>query len=90
MDHKESVIQSVNSSRLAIFARASLSVMPIRHAGYAGSLGKIEQRDIGKAFAAEIANKAAETGAVFYDNQGGLKTIADITDRPTTFDANAL
>jgi len=39
-----------------------------------------EQRDIGKAFVAEIAKKAAETGVAFYDNQGMRKSIADFTD----------
>jgi hypothetical protein len=42
--------------------------------------GNIKQRDIGKAFAAEIAKKAAETGMAFYDNQGMRKSIADFPD----------
>ena len=42
-----------------------------------GPWGSIEQRDIGKAFVAEIAKKAAETGVVFYNNQGMRKSIAD-------------
>jgi hypothetical protein len=37
-------------------------------------------RDIGKAFVAEIAKKAAEIGVAFYDNQGMRKSIADFTD----------
>jgi hypothetical protein len=45
-----------------------------------GSWGNIEQRDIGKAFVAEIAGKAAETGVAFYDNQGMRKNIADFND----------
>jgi hypothetical protein len=45
------------------------------------SWGNIEQRDIGKAFVAEIAKKAAETGVAFYDNQGMRKSIADFTDQ---------
>ena len=57
-----------------------------RWVGWLGKLvpgpgGNIEQRDIGKAFVAEIAKKAAETGLAFYDNQGMRKSIADFTDR---------
>jgi uncharacterized protein YbjT (DUF2867 family) len=33
------------------------------------------QRDIGKAFVAEIDKKAAETGVAFYDNQGMRKRV---------------
>jgi hypothetical protein len=40
--------------------------------------GSIEQRDIGKAFVAEIAKNAAETGVVFYDNQRMRTSIADL------------
>ena len=42
-----------------------------------GPGGNIEQRDIGKAFVAEIAGKAGETGVAFYDNQGMRKSIVD-------------
>jgi hypothetical protein len=34
----------------------------------------IEQRDIGAAFVAEIAKRAAETGVTFYDNQAMRKS----------------
>jgi hypothetical protein len=44
-----------------------------------GPWGNIEQRDIGKAFVAEIAKKVGETGAAFYDNQGMRKSIGDFT-----------
>jgi hypothetical protein len=37
--------------------------------------GSIEQRDIGKAFVAEIAKGAAETGVACYDNREMRKSI---------------
>jgi uncharacterized protein YbjT (DUF2867 family) len=86
MGLKEAAIQAVNFPRLAIF-RPGIIVGNAHTPHWAGWLGKlvpgpwgnIEQRDIGKAFVAEIATKAAETGLVFYDNQGMRKSIAGFT-----------
>jgi len=84
MGLKEAAIQAVNFPRLAIF-RPGIIVGNAHTPPWVGWLGKlvpgpwgnIEQRDIGKAFVAEIAKKAAETGVTFYDNQGMRKSIAD-------------
>ena len=57
-----------------------------RWVGWLGKLvpgpggGNIEQRDIGKAFVAEITKKVGETGVAIYDNQGMRKSIADFND----------
>ena len=88
MSLKEAAIQAVNFPRLAIF-RPGIIVGNAHTPSWVGWLGKlvpgpwgnIEQRDIGKAFVAEIADKAAETGVAFYDNQGMRKSIADFTTR---------
>ena len=76
MGLKEAAIQAVNFPRLAIFRPGIIvgNAHTPRWVGWLGRLvpgpwGNIEQRDIGKAFAAEIAQKAAESGVVFYDNQ---------------------
>jgi uncharacterized protein YbjT (DUF2867 family) len=84
MGLKEAAIQAVSFPRLAIF-RPGIIVGNAHTPRWVGWLGKvvpgpwgnIEQRDIGKAFVAEIAGKAAETGVTFYDNQGMRKKIAD-------------
>ena len=87
MGLKEAAIQAVNFPRLAIF-RPGIIVGNAHTPSWVGWLGRlvpgpwgsIEQRDIGKAFVAEIAKKAAETGVVFYNNQGMRKSIADSAD----------
>ena len=87
MGLKEAAIQAVNFPRLAIFRPGIIvgNAHTPRWVGWLGKLvpgpwGNIEQRDIGKAFAAEIAKKSAEAGVVFYDNQGMRKSIADFID----------
>ena len=84
MGLKEAAIQAVNFPRLAIFRPGIIvgNAHTPRWVGWLGKLvpgpwGSIEQRDIGKAFVAEIAQKASETGVVFYDNQGMRRSIAD-------------
>ena len=88
MGLKEAAIQAVNFPRLAIFRPGIIvgNAHTPRWVGWLGKLvpgpwGAIEQRDIGKAFVAEIANKAAETGAAFYDNQEmrNMSTIPSIS-----------
>jgi uncharacterized protein YbjT (DUF2867 family) len=87
MGLKEAALQAVNFPRLAIF-RPGIIVGNAHTPRWVGWLGKvvpgpwgnIEQRDIGKAFVAEIARNAAETGVACYDNQGMRKSIADFTD----------
>jgi uncharacterized protein YbjT (DUF2867 family) len=83
MGLKEAAIQAVNFPRLAIF-RPGIIVGNAHTPRWVGLLGKlvpgpwgnIEQRDIGRAFVAEIAKNAAETGVALYDNQGMRKSIA--------------
>jgi uncharacterized protein YbjT (DUF2867 family) len=84
MGLKEAAIRAVNFPRLAIFRPGIIvgNAHTPRWIGWLGKLvpgswGSIEQRDIGKAFVAEIAKEAAETGVAFYDNQGIRKSIAD-------------
>jgi uncharacterized protein YbjT (DUF2867 family) len=87
MGLKEAAIQSVKFPRLAIF-RPGIIVGNAHTPRWVAWLGKvvpgpwgnIDQRDIGKAFVAEIAKKAAETGVVFYDNLAMRKSIANFTD----------
>jgi uncharacterized protein YbjT (DUF2867 family) len=86
MGLKEAAIQAVNFPRLAIF-RPGIIVGNAHTPSWVGWLGKlvpgpwgnIEQRDIGKAFVAEIAKKPGETGVAVYDNRGMRKSIADFT-----------
>lgn len=80
MGLKEAAIRAVNFPRLAIFRPGIIigNAHTPRWVGWLGKLvpgpwGNIEQRDIGKAFVAEIAKKAAETGVALYDNQGMRK-----------------
>jgi uncharacterized protein YbjT (DUF2867 family) len=87
MGLKEAAIREVSFPRLAIFRPGIIvgNAHTPRWVGWLGKLvpgpwGSIEQRDIGKAFVAEIAKKATETGLVFYNNQGMRKSIADFTE----------
>jgi len=72
MGLKEAAIQAVNFPRLAIF-RPGIIVGNAHTPRWVGGLGKlvpgpwgnIEQRDIGKAFVAEVAKKANEPGVAF-------------------------
>jgi uncharacterized protein YbjT (DUF2867 family) len=82
MGLKEAALQAVNFPRLAIFRPGIIvgNAHTPRWVAWLGKLvpgpwGNIEQRDIGKAFVAEIAKKAAETGVAFYDNQGMRKSL---------------
>ena len=81
MGLKEAAIQAVNFPRLAVFRPGIIvgNAHTPRWVGWLGKLvpgawGNIEQRDIGQAFVAEIAKKAAETGVTFYDNQAMRKS----------------
>jgi uncharacterized protein YbjT (DUF2867 family) len=88
MGLKEAAIQAVNFPRLAIF-RPGIIVGNANTPRWVGRLGKlvpgpwgnIEQRDIGKAFAAEIANEAGPTGVTFYNNQAMRTSVADFHER---------
>ena len=87
MGLKEAAIQAVHFPRLAIFRPGIIvgNAHTPRWVGWLGKLvpgpwGSIEQGDIGKAFVAEIAKNAAETGVAFYDNQRMRKSIAGFTD----------
>jgi hypothetical protein len=80
---KEGAIQAVNFPRLAIFRPGIIvgNAHTPRWVAWMGKLvpnpwGNIEQRDIGKAFVAEIAKNAAEPGVAFYDNQEMRKSQA--------------
>jgi uncharacterized protein YbjT (DUF2867 family) len=83
MGLKEAAIQAVNFPRLAIFRPGIIvgNAHTPRWVGWLGKLvpgawGNIEQRDIGKAFVAEIAKKATEAGVACYDNHDMRKSIA--------------
>jgi uncharacterized protein YbjT (DUF2867 family) len=86
MGLKEAAIQAVNFPRLAIF-RPGIIVGNAHTPPWVGWLGKfvpspwgnIEQRDIGKAFVAEIAKEAPEIGGAFYDNRKMRKSIEEFT-----------
>ena len=83
MGLKEAAIQAVNFPRLAIF-RPGIIVGNAHTPRWVSALGKlvpgpwgnIEQREIGKAFVAEIAIKSAEIGVASYDNQGMRKACS--------------
>jgi uncharacterized protein YbjT (DUF2867 family) len=83
MGLKEAALQAVNFPRLAIY-RPGIIVGNAHTPPWVGWLGKlvpdpwgnIDQRDIGMAFVAEIAKRAADTGVAFYDNRGMRKSIA--------------
>jgi uncharacterized protein YbjT (DUF2867 family) len=77
MGLKEEAVRAIGFPRLAIFRPGIIvgNVHTPRWAELVGKLvpgpwGNIEQREIGSAFAAEIANNRAHTGLVYYDNQG--------------------
>jgi uncharacterized protein YbjT (DUF2867 family) len=84
MGLKEAAIRAANFSRLAIF-RPGIIVGNAHTPTWVAWLGKlvpgpwgnIEQRDIGKAFVAEIVKKATETGVALYDNREMRKSIVD-------------
>ena len=87
MGLKEAAIQTVSFPRWAIFRPGIIvgNAHTPRWVGWLGKLvpspwGSIDQRDIGKAFVAEIAKGAAETGVTAYDNRAMRKSIADFTD----------
>ena len=87
MGLKEAAIRAVNFPRLAIFRPGIIvgNAHTPRWISWLGRLvpgpwGNIEQRDVGKAFVAEITKKAAETGVAFYDNREMRKSIADSID----------
>ena len=84
MGLKEAAIEAVQFPRLAIFRPGIIvgNAHTPRWVGWLGKLvpgpwGNIEQRDIGRAFVAEIAAKAAESGVTVYDNRAMRKIIAD-------------
>lgn len=76
MGLKEEALQAVKFPRLAIF-RPGIIVGNAHTPAWVGWLGKlvpgpwgsIDQRDIGKAFVAEIAKNSAQAGDAFFDNQ---------------------
>lgn len=76
MGLKEEALQAVNFPRLAIF-RPGIIIGNAHTPAWVGWLGKlmpgpwgnIDQRDIGKAFVAEIVKNNAQTGVEFFDNQ---------------------
>lgn len=76
MGLKEEAVQAVEFPRLAVF-RPGIIVGNAHTPAWAAWLGKlvpgpwgnIDQRDIGKAFAAEIVNNAMRTGVEFFDNR---------------------
>ena len=82
---KEAAIQAAHFSRLAIFRPGVIvgNAHTPRWVGWLGKLvpgpgGSIEQRDIGRAFVAEIAKKSAESGVTVYDNPAMRKIIAGL------------
>jgi hypothetical protein len=83
MGLKEAAIQAVIFPRLAIF-RPGIIVGNAHTPPWVAWLGKlvpnpwrnIDQRDIGKAFVAEIAKNAAVPGVALYDNRGMRKSLA--------------
>jgi len=85
MGLKEAAIQAVNFPRLGVF-RPGIIVGNAHTPHWVGWLGKlvpgpwgnIEQRDIGRAFVAEIAERAAESGVTVYDNRAMRKIIAGL------------
>lgn len=82
MGLKEAAVQAVGFSRLAIF-QPGIIVGNAHTPAYVAWLGKlipnpwgnIEQRDIGKAFVAEITRRAADKGRTVYDNKGMRQAI---------------
>ncbi len=82
MGLKEEAVQAVKFPRLAIF-RPGIIVGNAHTPGWVGWLGKlvpgpwgnIDQRDIGKAFVAEIVKNSAQTGVEFFDKQAMLRLL---------------
>jgi uncharacterized protein YbjT (DUF2867 family) len=84
MGLKEAAIQAVNFPRLAIFRPGIIvgNAHTPRWVAWLGKLvpgpwGNIEQRDIGRAFVAEIVKKATATGVAFYGNREMLQSIVE-------------
>jgi uncharacterized protein YbjT (DUF2867 family) len=76
MGLKEAAVEAVHFPRLGVFRPGIIvgNAHTPRWVGWLGKLvpgpgGNIEQRDIGRAFVAEIAGKAAESGVTVYDNR---------------------
>lgn len=82
MGLKEEAVQAANFQRLAVF-RPGIIVGNAHTPTWVGWLGKlvpgpwgnIDQRDIGKAFVAEIVKNSAKTGVEFLDNQAMRRLI---------------
>jgi uncharacterized protein YbjT (DUF2867 family) len=77
MGLKEEAIQTLRFPRLAFFRPGIIvgNAHTPRWVGWVGKLvpgpmGNVEQRDIGRAFVAEIAEHGAESDLAIYDNQG--------------------
>jgi uncharacterized protein YbjT (DUF2867 family) len=76
MGLKEDAVQAADFPRLAVF-RPGIIAGNAHTPGWVGWLGKlvpgpwgnIDQRDIGKAFVAEIVKNGTQTGAAFFDNR---------------------
>lgn len=82
MGLKEEAVQAASFPRLAIF-RPGIIVGNVHTPTWVGWLGKlvpgpwgnIDQRDIGKAFVAEIVKNSAKTGVEFFDNEAMRRLI---------------
>lgn len=84
MGLKEAAIRAVQFPRLAIFRPGIIAgnIHTPRWIGWIGKLlpdpwGNIRQLDVGKAFVAEISEKAEETGVALYDNQHMQRAVAN-------------
>lgn len=84
MGLKEETLQAVHFPRLAIF-RPGIIVGNAHTPAWAGWLGKlmpnpwgnIDQRDIGKAFVAEIVKNGAQAGVAFFDNRAMRRLLRE-------------
>jgi uncharacterized protein YbjT (DUF2867 family) len=82
MGLKEEAVQAVDFPRLAIF-RPGIIVGNAHTPDWVGWLGKlvpgpwgnIDQRDIGKAFVAEIVENSAQTGVEFFDKPAMFRLL---------------
>lgn len=87
MGLKEATVRAVNFRRLAIF-RPGIIVGNAHTPAWTALLGRIvpgrwgniDQRDIGHAFAVEMARKTADTGIVVYDNRSMRSSLARSSD----------